>query len=132
MSKDSPMRIFKAVCLFLIIIGVPLEVGVIAQPSKKMSEQVWFNVPSAPLEIRLSPSKRDLELFNRSFGRAIGYRLGCVRQDSSIKVLQKLPYATTDLEPGKMLINSVSQYANHIEHCRRENAMVSVVEVRFE
>lgn len=97
-------------------------------------EQRWVNIASSPLEIRFTPSKRDGLLVNRSSGRVVQYRLGCVVNDSDlrIRVLKKLKPVRTQLETGKALINSVSVHQLDMERCEKAASRLAVIEVIFQ
>ena len=97
-------------------------------------EGLWINIPSSPLEVKFTSSKRDSLLVNRSSGRVVRYRLGCVSEaeSSKLKVARKTPWVETDLESGKLVINSVSVHAQDLERCDNTNSRLAVVEVAFQ
>jgi hypothetical protein len=131
-NKNRGRRKILAVIITIPIAIVSLGMNWTGKSPQAESQEWWLNVPSSPLEIRFSPSKRDMELFNRSSGHVTEYRLGCVREvGQSLKVLRKLPLVETNLETGKVLINSVTVYTDSVEVCTRDKAKLAVVEVSF-
>jgi hypothetical protein len=92
----------------------------------------WVNLPSAPLIFMPSPSRRDLSLINRSTGRIIKYRLGCLLSgNDNIRVIKRMRLLNTDLLTNRALLNSTSVYENEIEVCSKKSAKIGVVEVVF-
>src|SRR5258705_4465310 len=101
-------KILAAIIALALAIVAPGLNWAAAQSGQPEPQEWSLNVPSSPLQIGLSPSKRDMELFNRSSGHVNQYRLGCVRQvGESIGALRKFPVVKTNLPSGKTLINSV-------------------------
>jgi len=123
--------------ILTVMIAIPIAIVSFGMNRTGKSHQVefqqsWLNIPSSPLEIRFSPSKRDMELFNRSSGHVTGYRIGCVREvGQRLKVLRKLPVVQTNLETGTVLISSVTVYTDSVGRCTRDKAKLAVVEVSF-
>jgi len=97
-------------------------------------ESQWINIPSSPLEVRFTSSKRDSLILNRSSGRVVRYRVGCVSnaQTSKLKVARKTPWIDTDLESGKLVINSLGVHANDQSRCNNTNTRLAIVEVAFQ
>ena len=120
----------EMIALALVIVAPGLNLA--AQSGQPEPEEWSLNVPSTPLQIGFSPSKRDMELLNRSSGHVNQYRLGCVRQAGEhTGVLRKFPSIKADLPSGKALINSVTLYEEKVQDCRRDKAKFAVIEVSF-
>ena len=118
------------IALFLAILAIEIERGV--QSAQQKREEWSVNVPSSPLEIIFSPSRRDMEFLNRSSGRINHYRLGCVRQvGEGMRVFRKFPIVKADLSSGEALINSVTHYAESVQRCSIERGKFAVIEVGF-
>lgn len=116
--------------MFLAILVV--EIGLGAQSAQQEREEWSVNVPSSPLEIIFSPSRRDMEFLNRSSGRINHYRLGCVREvGEGMKVLRRFPIVKADLSSGEALINSVTRYAESVQQCSMDKGKFAVIEVGF-
>ena len=105
-SKNTNQKNLLLVILLLIIFSASLTVSLMAQSerptqSPKAFEELWINIPSSPLEVRLNSSRRYTLLNNRSSARVIGYKFGCVArsESSKIRILRKLATVDTDLEP---------------------------------
>lgn len=133
MNRNHQLRVFTTV-IFMLMIVVSFPTWNWAKQSvQAMPEELWFNIPSSPLEVRFSPSKRDSLLFNRSSGQVVRYRLGCVigGEGSKLKVVRKTPFVDTDLESGKVLINSISMHATDIARCVKSKTRLAVIEVVF-
>jgi hypothetical protein len=126
------MKKLKNIPLYLAIIAVMSTTSWANRGSQIVPEESWLSVPSSPLEIRFSPSKRDLALLNRSSGKIIRYRLGCVVQEASkIRVVRKMPFIDANLESGKVVINAFTVYADDLERCGKKKSGLAVVEVVF-
>jgi hypothetical protein len=122
-------RIAPLIVLILVITRLTFAFH---QQKSAPPEEWWANVPSSPLFMAGSPSKRDLSLENRSSGMIVSYTLGCVIQGGGRwRVLHRMNNISTSLEPGKALLSSVSVYTKHRERCARKDARVAVVEVHF-
>jgi hypothetical protein len=118
--------------IFVLILALPMtSMSWLAIARQSATEDLWFNVESTPLEVRISPNGRHLHLLNRSPGLITRYRLGCVRQRPEMRVVRTLPVVKADLEAGKVLINSLSLYADNVERCSRDTGRLAVVEVNF-
>ena len=133
MNTHAEMKMFKNLALFITIIAA-VWTNSWAKPSPQMQpEEFWLTVPSSPLDARFSPSKRDIELLNRSSGKVIRYRLGCVMQETNkARVVQRMPFIDVDLEGGKVLINSANRYDDDLVRCGKKKSRLAVVEVLFE
>jgi hypothetical protein len=133
MNKN--MRAHKGILFGLTLIVMVLASRGISQVvvSPATEPQVWWlNVEASPLEVRFSPSRRDVELFNRSSGRVIQYRLGCVRVNGQrVKALHRLAIVGTDLGSNKSLINSTTVYMDSAHTCMQDKAKLAIVEVGF-
>ena len=102
------------------------------EPTFLREDEWWANLPSSPLVMLGSPSKRDVSLENRSGDIIISYTMGCViRTGTRWRVLRKLRRTNTNLEPGKALLNSASTYARSREECSERKAKLALVEVYF-
>ena len=132
MNKHPKTKMFKTITLFFTIVAAMSSTSRANRSFQITPEGPWLTVPSSPLEIRLSPSNRDVELVNRSSGKVIRYRLGCVIQEANkARVVRKMPFVDANLDSGKVLINASTVYADDLEQCSRKKSRVSVVEVVF-
>lgn len=131
MNSHPELKVFKKAALLLTIVAVVSSTSW-AKPSSQLSEEIWLTVPASPLETRFSPSKRDIQLLNRSSGKVTRYRLGCVIQEANkARVVQRMPFIDADLEGGKVLINSATLYDDELEQCSKKKSRLAVVEVLF-
>jgi hypothetical protein len=123
----------KLVIIMFMVVVVHTNASSIGRTQEKTYEELWINIPSCPLEFRMNSSKRYSLLDNRSSGRVVRYRLGCVSGDEANKprVLRRTKFVDTDLEPSKGLINSISVHSGEMERCFKMNARLAVIEVRF-
>lgn len=94
-------------------------------------EDLFLDVPFSPLGISFSQSKRDVLFSNRYTQKVIRYQLGCVRSLKDVRASGSSPFVTTDLEPGKILINSTSLYTNDAQRCIQKEAKLAFVKVVF-
>lgn len=121
------------VLIVLLLIAALSNPSLKGQSKPSILEELWINVPSSPLEISFSQSKRDSMLYNRSSGTIVGYRLGCVTKDDNtkIKVVREGTLVGTDLQPAKGLINSISVHTDDLERCLNTDTHLAVIEVLF-
>jgi hypothetical protein len=132
MNKHPKTKMFKTVTLFFTIVAAVSSTSRANRSFQITPEGPWLTVPSSPLEIRFSPSNRDVELVNRSSGKVIRFRLGCVIQETNkVRVVRKMPFVDANLDSGKVLLNSSTVYADDLEQCSKKKSRVSVVEVVF-
>jgi hypothetical protein len=103
------------------------------QSQQKKFEDLWISIPSSPLEIRFNSSRRYSLLNNRSSGRVVAYRVGCVIGDQAekLKVVREAEPVATDLQPGKVLINSIRVHAGEMERCHEMKTQLAVIQVSF-
>jgi hypothetical protein len=131
------MRNCYAVALLLLILTAIPSINQGQQVGEVTSQEWWINVPSSPLEFKLFPNKRFLGLTNRSTGRVVQFRLGCVIQGRDlIRVVRKATVTKTDLAASgaagqQFYFKDVSSYAEDRKCCAKENAKLAVVEVNF-
>ncbi len=135
-SLPETKRLRNILLILTILAGMPTstEAKLIAQVSSDLSspEQLWVTLPSSPLEVRFSPSKRDIALLNRSSDTVARYSIGCVTQrETKTRVVRKMRFIDANLETGRVLINSLTLYANDAAQCRSKKGRLAVVEVVF-
>ena len=116
----------------LLVLAIFVAFPTVSNAQSKLEER-WINIPSSPLDLRFSPSKRDSSLDNRSGGVVVQFDLGCVVSDSDsrIRVLKKLRTTPTRLEPRIALLNSVSVHEPDMKRCEKMKRRLAVIEVVF-
>jgi hypothetical protein len=137
MTKKEKWLNPKIIVVVVFVVLIALGEGTVGlartgEMGQASTRESWLNIPASPLELRWSPSKRDLELFNRSSGSIVEYRMGCVREAGWIfKVIYRSPPVETNLDSGRILINSFTVYSDIAKRCAVANTRLSVIKVSF-
>jgi hypothetical protein len=98
---------------------------------RQEDKKLLMNLPSSPLTLNLSESKRDLLLGNGSNKRVVKYRLGEVAQKKDkLVVVHRSEPITIDLSANETLINP-SEVEQELKFSLRKKTKLAVVEVTF-